>query len=138
VTFIQPKTLLALLWMAVPARMLLSSLWAVIRRARLRREPLEVIAVITGVETSTDGAIATLQLRYTVDDRRYTHATTRMDNQRVGYCVGGTIDLVCQQDAPANVMDAAKRPWDDVIGPVVLGVLLFLAMAWLWLIFIGF
>lgn len=137
-TLIPLKTLLALLWMAVPAKLLLTSLWAIVRRARLHREPLSVLGIITEVETSVDGTLAFLQLRYWVNGVQYVHATTRADNQNMSYSVGGTIELVCKEDDPANVMDATKRPWDDVIGPAVLAGLLAFFMAWLWQVFVGF
>jgi len=98
---------------------------------------MALTGVVTKVETSDDAAIVDLHLVYAVAGRQYACMTTRTDNLRVSYQTGMAIDLLCQTDNPANVMDASLRPWDDVIGPVVLGVLLLLCMGWLWLVLVG-
>ena len=138
------KTLLGLLWLIGPAYLMWQSLGAIARRNRLWSSPMtvsgEVREVLPGGDApSLDTAvIVDLKLSYEVDGRPYAHTVTRTDHQRVGYCAGSQIDLVCEDGNPANVVDAARRPWDDVIGPMVFSVLLFLAMAWLWLILVGY
>lgn len=134
---------IAFLWMLGPTAFLGQTLWGLLRRHRLRTRGLPVQAVITAVnvfsaiDSADEGMVVDLELSYDVDGRTYTHCATRTDHHKMQYTVGGVIDLLCERGNPANVMDARRRPWDDVIGPVVLSVLVFVFMGWLWMFLSG-
>lgn len=138
------RTLLGLLWLLGPALFMLRSFGAIARRSRLWSNPMTVTGLVTKVLPGGDATslgeamIVDLQLRYEIDGRSFSHSVTRTDHQQVGYFAGSEIDLVCEQDNPANVMDPSRRPWDDVIGPMVLSLLLAFFMAWTWQVFVGF
>lgn len=134
--------LIGMLWMAGPTLFVGHSLWGLMRRYRLRSRAVLIAAEITAVDVFTSveavvGMVVDLELRYDVNGRSYSHRVTRSDHHKQNYEAGGTIELVYERANPANVMDAERRPWDDVIGPVVFSGLLFVFMGWLWLFLSG-
>ena len=135
--------LIAFLWMLGPTVFLGHSLWGLLRRHRLRMRGVPVEAVITAVnvfsaiDSVDEGMVVDLELSYDVNGRSYAHRETRSDHHKKNYEAGGGIELLYERGNPGNVMDAERRPWDDVIGPVVLSVLLFVFVGWLWVFLSG-
>jgi Protein of unknown function (DUF3592) len=133
----------AFFWMLGPTVFLGHSLWGLLRRHRLRTRGVPVESVITTVnvfsalDSADEGMVVDLELSYEVNGASYAHRESRSDHHKKQYEAGGTIELLYERGNPANVMDAQRRPWDDVIGPVVLSVLLFVFMGWLWLFLSG-
>lgn len=77
-----------------------------------------------------DATVVDVVARYEIDGRDYQMEATKTDHQRRQYYAGGPIELVYERGNPSNVIDAGRKPWDDVIGPVVFGLLLLAFMTW--------
>ena len=134
--------LIAILWLLVPTVYVCQAVAGLWRRMRLLRDPVPVTAEVTEVRAGgevmeiTDVSIVDVTLAYDADGRTWSHRQTRTDHQKVAYRVGSPVDLIYQRGNPANVIDADRHPWNDVIGPMVFSALLFVFMGWL-LLFVG-
>ena len=137
-----PKPLV-LLWMAFPALHVWQAVGGLWRRWRLRTRSVKVDAEVAEVRTNGEvdpiaGAmIVDLALVYEMDGQDWGHLVTRHDHHKQSYQEGDVISLICERGNPANVMDAQRRPWDDVMGPMVFALLLFAFMGWLALVTVG-
>ena len=135
-------SLLGILWMLPPAVLVGQALRGLWRRMRLLHRALPVVAEVYEIESASEtdaiaeSTMVDLLVRYRVGDREYGHRLTRIDHRRVQYRAGGKVSLLHERGNPGNVIDADRHPWNDVIGPLVLGALLFVFMGWL-LLFVG-
>ena len=124
-----------LLGLTVPVYVLCQGLLGLWRRFRLIRSPVSIEAKVMEVRAShvlrlEDATVVDVVARYEIDGRDYQMEATKTDHQRRQYYAGGPIELVYERGNPSNVIDAGRKPWDDVIGPVVFGLLLLAFMTW--------
>ena len=135
--------LISLAWMSVPTVITVQGLAGLWRRWKLLRHAVAVDAVVKEVrpgvalESLDESSAVELVVAYRVAARSFDHRLTRTDHRQRNYQVGSGIRLIYQRDHPTHVMDAERRPWDDVIGPLVFGGLLFAFMGWLLLFVAG-
>ena len=76
-------------------------------------------------------------MSYSVDGVTFTHSETKTDHQRRQYQVGTVLELIHERGNPGNAIDVRRKRWDDVIGPLVFGLLLLAFMTWLLLFISG-
>lgn len=129
------STAIVILWFSVPVYVLGQALVGLWRRWWLLQKPERIDAQVIEVKAShvtrlEEAQVVDLLVKYVRDGRDYEHALTRADHQRRQYGVGDVVELILERGRPANAIDAERKPWDDVIGPAVFGLLLLLFMAW--------
>jgi len=131
------QQMFALLWFAGPMVMLIQAGIGLWRRFRLLRDPVTVEGEVEEVHPAGAGVgqaplLVDLRVAFVLDGRSGELWVTRAGREAEAIGIGSPVRLVCERGHPANVIDAAKRPWDDVIGPAVFAVLLLIFMLWLW------
>lgn len=126
---------LTILWLAGPTLLLASALAGLWRRWQLLRDPMPTDGVVEEVHPvgGPDADVPMVMLRVACADagRQGSLWVTRVGREAEEITIGAIVPVICQRMEPSNVIDARAHPWDDVIGPVVLAVLLMIFMLWL-------
>ena len=128
--------LLSIAWMLVPSVLVLQASRKLWLRVRLMRDPVPVVAEVSEVHPRGFGeeghaTVVELRVSFGALGRAHDRWVTRMGPEAATYQLGSPVKLVHEQGNPANSIDAASRPWDDVLGSLVFSALLFAFMGWL-------
>ena len=134
--------LLFILWLVGPFVMIVQAGVGLWRRGKLLRNAVAVDAEVneiypSGITANDLPTIVDMRVTYDHDGKSFEHWVVRSGPEAATFGIGNGVKLLYEKQNPPNVIDAAKRPWDDVTGPMVFAVLLFIFMFWLFLVLVG-